>query len=98
MLLLLIDGCWTILLKTGIKKWKMFILLDVLVAVKYLTLVVWVQVIQATWMAKNIVNGHHLILIQKSFFNKPRTSDGSFTVFPLVQVYVPHLHLITLVL
>ena len=78
LLLFLIDACWAIVFKTGCKKWKMFILLDDLIAVKC--------VFDFGNMGESALTSHmndkkHCEMAPpfsnsvKSFFSKPRASQ-----------------------
>ena len=79
-LLLMIDSCWTIVLKTGCKKWKMFIQLNFLIDVKYLTLLICVKMLNKPpeWK-KHCERRPRSFNSVISFFSKPRASIGSST-------------------
>ena len=71
--------CMTEPLKAGWQKWMMFILLDVLIAAKYLTLVISVKVLNKP---HDLQNTERLPLSSnavKSYFNIPRAIVGFST-------------------
>ena len=71
--------CMTVPLKAGWQKWMMFILLDVLIAAKYLTLVISLKVLNKPHDWQNTERLPLSSNAVKSYFNKPRASVGFST-------------------